>query len=84
MRKIGKGLSRCVNHQRPFVLLLSQALTTKAFPFVSFVFVCDINISHFCFTFRSKRKSFFYFQIKKLERKYNAVHLSQRRDFEYN
>lgn len=43
VRKIGRGLSGCVSHQRPFVLPLSQALGTKTFPFVSFVFGCDIN-----------------------------------------
>ncbi len=59
VRKIGRGLSGCVNHQRPFVSPLSQASRTKTFPFVSFVFVCDINTCIFCFTFGCRRKHFF-------------------------
>lgn len=50
--KIGRRLSGCVNHQRPFVLPLSRASRTKTSPFVSAAFVCNIN----CFTFGCRRK----------------------------
>lgn len=52
VHKIGRRLSGCVNHQRPFVLPPLQASGTQTLPFVSFVFICIIN----CFTFGSRRK----------------------------
>lgn len=64
---IGRGLSGCVSHQRPFVLPLLQASRTKTFSFVSFVFVCSIN----CFTFGCRRK---YNGTKKLKQNCNLSH----------
>lgn len=53
--KIGRGLAGRVNHQRPFVLPLSQALRTKTFSIVSCVFVCNINSGFFVCVFIPER-----------------------------
>lgn len=75
VRKIGRGLSGCVNHQRPFVLPLSQASRTK----MSFSFIClcmPYKQMNFLFYIWLQEKTFFFFffpKIKKLRQKYNTV-----------